>query len=141
MIISIMQPYFFPYIGYFQLIAQSDVFVFYDDVQYIKGGWVNRNRILRNGEPCWLTLPVRKEAFRLAINQRSYELERATVGRVLRRIAAAYLKAPRFEVIFPCVEELVNFGDANVAAFNMNLIEGSPPGSASVPGSSCRRQW
>jgi len=43
--VAIMQPYFFPYIGYFQLIAASDVFVLHDDVQYIKGGWVNRNKI------------------------------------------------------------------------------------------------
>jgi WbqC-like protein family len=64
MIVSIMQPYFFPYIGYFQLAACSDIFVFHDDVQYIKGGWVNRNRILRDGQPRWLTLPVRKAASR-----------------------------------------------------------------------------
>lgn len=49
MIASIMQPYFFPYLGYFQLMAASDLFLL-DDVQYIQRGWVNRNRIL-NGAP------------------------------------------------------------------------------------------
>ncbi|WP_340643645.1 WbqC family protein, partial [Phenylobacterium sp.] len=53
-----MQPYLLPYIGYFQLIAAADVFVIYDDVQYMRGGWINRNRILLNGAPHWLTLPV-----------------------------------------------------------------------------------
>ncbi len=123
MIVSIMQPYFFPYIGYFQLMFQSDIFVFHDDVQFIKGGWVNRNRILRNGEPRWLTLPVRKAASQLAINRRYYQLEQANVERLSRRIEAAYRKAPCFAAIFPVVEELLKFGDANVAAFNVNLIE------------------
>ncbi len=72
MIVSIMQPYLFPYIGYFQLMASADIFVFHDDVQYIKGGWVNRNRILSSGEPCWVTLPVAARAHRLNINQRGY---------------------------------------------------------------------
>lgn len=51
MIASIMQPYFFPYLGYFQLMAASDLFVHLDDVQYIQRGWVNRNCILVNGAP------------------------------------------------------------------------------------------
>jgi hypothetical protein len=123
MIVSIMHPYFFPYIGYFQLIFESDIFVLFDDVQYINRGWVNRNRILRNGEPCWVTLPVRKGSSHLAINQRHYQLEKTDVVRVLRRIEAAYRKAPRFDATFPLIEELLNFGDANVAAFNVNLIE------------------
>jgi WbqC-like protein family len=88
MIVSIMQPYFFPYIGYFQLAACSDIFVFHDDVQYIKGGWVNRNRILRDGQPRWLTLPVRKGASRLTIQQRQYQLDEPVTARVLRRVEA-----------------------------------------------------
>ena len=122
MIVSIMHPYFFPYVGYFQLIFHSDIFVLFDDVQYINLGWVNRNRILRNGKPCWVTLPVRKGSSHLAINQRFYQLERNVV-RVLRRIEAAYRKAPGFAATFPMIEELLNFSDANVAAFNVNLIE------------------
>ena len=53
-----MQPYLFPYIGYFQLMTSADIFVVHDDVQYIKGGCVNRNRILSSDEPRWGTLPV-----------------------------------------------------------------------------------
>ena len=55
-----MQPYFFPYIGYFQLIHDVNIFVVYDDVNYIKGGWVNRNYILLNGEKHLVTLRLRK---------------------------------------------------------------------------------
>ena len=122
-IVSIMQPYFFPYIGYFQLMFQSDISVFHDDVQYINGGWVNRNRILRNGLPCWLTLPVRNASSHLAINQRYYRLDPTDVVRVLRRLAGAYQKAPQFAAVFPVVEELMNFDDKNVAVFNVNLLE------------------
>ena len=58
--IAIMQPYFFPYIGYWQLIHAVDHFVIYDDVNYIKGGWINRNRILINGKPAYITVPLHK---------------------------------------------------------------------------------
>ncbi|MEX2362011.1 MAG: WbqC family protein, partial [Balneolaceae bacterium] len=55
--IAVMQPYFFPYIGYFQLIEAVDEFVFYDDVNYINRGWINRNKILINGEAKYITIP------------------------------------------------------------------------------------
>lgn len=55
-----MQPYLFPYLGYFQLISKVDRFVFYDNVSYIKQGWVNRNRLLVDGEPRYFTVPVSK---------------------------------------------------------------------------------
>jgi hypothetical protein len=124
MIVSIMQPYFFPYVGYFQLIAQSDIFVFYDDVQFIQRGWVNRNRILRDGQACWVTLPVVgvREHYNYAINERRYRLDQADISRLLRQIEAAYRKAPRFREIFPLMHEIMEFRDANIAAFNVNLI-------------------
>ena len=56
--LAIMQPYLFPYIGYFQLLDAADRFVVYDDVQFIKGGWINRNRLLVNGQPWLFTVPV-----------------------------------------------------------------------------------
>ncbi|HAQ27933.1 MAG TPA: hypothetical protein DCQ80_18530, partial [Pseudomonas sp.] len=53
--VSMMQPYLFPYLGYFQLIAHSDAFVLGDDLQYVKASWINRNRVLVNGQPKLLT--------------------------------------------------------------------------------------
>jgi hypothetical protein len=55
-----MQPYFLPSIGYFQLMSVVDKFVLLDDVNFINGGWINRNRIAVNGEPYWMTLPLIK---------------------------------------------------------------------------------
>ncbi len=122
MIIGIMQPYFFPYIGYFQLIAASDVFVFHDDVQYIKAGWINRNRILKDGKPVWITFPVLSAAHDLPINARYYAGDPQTRHRLLRRIEAAYRSAPCIAEIYPLIEEIMGFGEANVAAFNAHLI-------------------
>jgi len=56
--LAVMQPYFFPYIGYYQLMAASDLFVTLDDVSYIKQGWINRNRLLAQGRATWFTAPV-----------------------------------------------------------------------------------
>jgi hypothetical protein len=122
MIIGVMQPYFFPYIGHFQLIAASDVFVFHDDVQYIKAGWINRNRIRKDGKPVWITFPVLSAAHDLAINERYYSGSPQTRGRLLRRIEAAYRSAPHFAEIYPLIEDIMGFGEANVATFNAHLI-------------------
>ena len=124
MIASAMQPYFFPYIGYFQLIAQSDIFVFRDEVQYIKGGWINRNRILdRRGREMWFALPVVAASYRLAINERSYVLEKKNLRHLLGQIENAYVRAANFDEVFPLVRKILEFGDVNVANFNIDLLE------------------
>lgn len=120
--LAIMQPYFFPYIGYFQLIAASDVFVLHDDVQFIKGGWVNRNRILFNGESRMITFPVRKDAYDLPINARSYVNDKQARKDIINLIKQAYAKAPCYSQVFPMLDELLMFEDRNVARFNENLI-------------------
>ncbi len=95
--IAIMQPYLFPYLGYFQLLNSVDLFVLYDDVQYMKGGWINRNRILEKNSPSYLTFPIKKDSTYLNINERSFsELSDMEKRKVLRRIEAAYKDAPHF---------------------------------------------
>jgi hypothetical protein len=121
-IAAIMQPYFFPYIGYFQLMKAVDVFVFYDDVQYMKGGWINRNRILADGEPAWLTLPVRRASVTLPINQRHYLLDGEEISTIKQRLRTSYEKAPFYAQTFPLLSELLDFDDSNVAFFNMHLL-------------------
>jgi len=120
--LAIMQPYFFPYIGYFQLIAASDVFVLHDDVQYIKGGWVNRNRILLNGTSRMITFPVQKDAYDLPINARNYVDDKQARKGIINLIKQAYAKAPCYRQVFPMLEEFLTYEDNNVARFNENLI-------------------
>jgi hypothetical protein len=88
-----------------------------------KGGWINRNRILRDGQPCWLTLPVLKGGSHLTIHQRQYQLDKSVTARVLRRVEASYSKARRFNAVFPMISQLMAVANANVAYFNCNLME------------------
>jgi hypothetical protein len=123
MIASIMQPYLLPYIGYFQLVACSDIFVALDDVQYIKRGWINRNRILLNGKPGWITLPVAYADHRLSIRERRYTQPELHVPKMLRRVEAAYRGAPFFDVVFPFLQDALSLDESNVAAFNLSVLK------------------
>jgi hypothetical protein len=122
MVVAVMQPYFFPYIGYFQLMAACDVFVVLDDVQYIRGGWVNRNRILVNGGPQWITMPVAKADRHHAINKRNYLPDDRLARRLRPRIVGAYRGAPFFDDTMQVVDAVLGCGEANVAAFNTHLL-------------------
>src|SRR5262245_56337118 len=124
MIVSIMQPYFFPYIGYFQLIAQSAVFVFFDAAQYVKRRWIQRNRILDNtGDPAWITLPVADASQKASIAERVYLLGSRDAKRILRRIESTYSRAPGFADVLPLIRGIMGFDDPNVATFNINLLQ------------------
>ncbi|WP_397452441.1 WbqC family protein [Pseudomonas sp. NA-150] len=116
--IAMMQPYLFPYLGYFQLIAAADVFVLGDDLQYIRSGWVNRNRILHNGEGRLITFPLKRDRFDLPINQRqlceNFE-EEAT--RLISLITLSYAKAPYFNQVMPLLERLIRFPVKNLALY------------------------
>lgn len=122
--ISIMQPYLFPYIGYYQMINCSDCFVIADDVQFIKQGWIHRNRILLNGAPSMITLPLNKDSYVLKINERSFAIQEGTKGRstFLNKIVNSYRKAPEFKTVYPLVETIINYDDNNVAKYLINSI-------------------
>lgn len=117
--IAIMQPYIFPYIGYFQLIGAVDVFVSYDDIQYIKGGWINRNRILLNGLPKYITFPVKKGPLNFLINERFLADDIITYEkkRILASLRHSYSKTPFFSVIYPLLEDIINIDEKNVSRF------------------------
>lgn len=120
-----MQPYFFPYIGYFQLMRAVDVFVIYDDVQYINRGWINRNRIRANDAPVWLTMPVHKASRELPINQRHYAFSNGdAVRRIQQLLDASYARSTCYFEAAPLISGFLEFDDANVATFNANLLTG-----------------
>lgn len=123
MVISLLQPYFFPYLGYFQLIAASDVFVVYDDAQFMKNGWVNRNRILGEAGPAWWTYPVEAASHKLPINQRRYVEDRSRYPHsLLAALHHRYRRAPHHGPVMRIVEGIMAFGERGVASFNANLI-------------------
>lgn len=112
-----MQPYFFPYIGYWQLIHAADRFVIYDDVNYIKGGWINRNRILINGEPAYVTAPLSQSSQYKRICD--IALQSGTVWRekLVKMIGNTYRKAPWFDEVFPVIDRIIHNEAQNLAEY------------------------
>jgi hypothetical protein len=104
--VAIMQPYFFPYIGYFQLIGSVDLFIIYDNIKYTKKGWINRNRVLRNGADAVFTVPLRKDSDFLDVRDRAVagDFDR---GKLVNQLREAYRSAPHFDEAFPVVEEAI----------------------------------
>ena len=117
--VAIMQPYFFPYIGYFQLINAVDIFVFYDDVNFIKNGWVNRNRILINGQASYYTLQLKDASSFKLINDITFTDNR---NKLLKSIAVSYGKAPFFKDIFMLLEQCLTIETNKVANVAMNSV-------------------
>jgi hypothetical protein len=122
--LAIMQPYFFPYIGYFQLMNAVDEFVVYDNIQYTKKGWINRNRILVNKVDSQITLPLRKASDYLDVKDRyladSWHTEKI---KMLNRIKESYRKAPQFNATYPIVEHCLLFKDNNLFNFIFNSLK------------------
>lgn len=99
-----MQPYFFPYVGYFQLINAVDVFVFFDDVNYIKKGWINRNHILGNHGRQRITLALTGASQNKLINEIETGEDRS---KLLKTIKHTYSKASEFSRVFPLLESII----------------------------------
>lgn len=116
--VAIMQPYFMPYIGYFQLINSVDEFVIYDTIQYTKKGWINRNRILVNGKDYLITIPIKKGSDYLDVNQR-YLADTKTVDlkRILQVLETTYKRAPYFTDAFPIIEKCILNDKINLFEF------------------------
>lgn len=97
--VAIMQPYAFPYIGYFHLIHASDMFVFYDDVNYIKRGWINRNNLLQTNRSFRFSIPISKPSQSRPINETELALEQGWIDHFRTQLAHAYRKAPHYETV------------------------------------------
>lgn len=110
--IAIMQPYLFPYIGYFQLINSTDLFLIYDDVNFIKQGYINRNNILTANGKARITFPVQSVSSNKLIKELSYS-ERTE--KPLKTIEQSYSKAPYYNSIFPLIKETLETNDRAIA--------------------------
>ena len=122
--IVIMQPYIFPYIGYFQLFKVCDMFISYDDVQFMKGGWINRNKILYHDGPKYITFPVSKAPLNTAIDHCFFH---KNIGKgkkkILSTLRQIYSKAPFFQSVYPRLEDIVKVNENNVARFAENSLK------------------
>lgn len=104
--LAIMQPYIFPYVGYFSLINSSDKILFYDDVNFIKRGWIHRQRILINGKDHLFTIPLDKPSQHKKINETKIS-KQGNREKIVKSIESAYKKAPYFKDVFPIVKNVI----------------------------------
>lgn len=122
--VAIMQPYFLPYLGYWQLMSCVDTFVVYDDIQFTKKGWIHRNRYLNNGSDQMFSLPLKKDSDYLDVVQRqladTWDEEKP---RLMRKIAGAYAKAPGFSEGMAIFEACLNADSRNLFEFVLNSIK------------------
>jgi len=117
-----MQPYFLPYIGYFQLINSVDLFVTYDNIKYTKKGWINRNRMLVNGVDSVFSLPLRKDSDCLIVVERKLAAGFDRL-KLLNQFKGAYARAPYYAEIIPLMEEILFFKDENLFRYVYNSID------------------
>ena len=92
-----MQPYFLPYLGYWQLLNTVDKFIILDDVQFIKRGWINRNKILNDGQKDWLSIPLLNAKISQNINQIEIVNPDEWRPKMLRKIEYNYKKYPSLD--------------------------------------------
>ena len=115
--IGIMQPYFVPYIGYWQLMNAVDKYVVYDDVNFIKGGWINRNRILINGKPQYINIPMIGASPFKHINEVGIDKNPRIMDKNLRTLEMAYRRAPYYEQVYPLMKRIMSCTAENLAQF------------------------
>jgi hypothetical protein len=115
--LAVMQPYLFPYLGYFQLVHAVDRFVFADDFTYIKGGWINRNRLLVNNEPAYFTVPLKHTSSTTLIKDVLIDDSGRLAWRrpLLRTLENFYRRAPGFADVFPLVRDVIMAPTAAIA--------------------------
>jgi hypothetical protein len=115
-----MQPYFFPYIGYFQLLNSVDKFVIYDDVNFIKGGWINRNLILLNGDKSYINVLMNGSSSFKKINEIKIDKNRY---KSIFKIEQAYKNAPYFHEFFPVLKEIILNDSDQLSIYLTNSIK------------------
>jgi hypothetical protein len=124
--LGINQPYFFPYIGFWQLMNAVDEYVIADNLHFIKQGYIQRNKILVNKEPQYFKVPLHKPSQNKLINETELSLDEAEVEKMLHTLKCAYAKAPNFEKVYNLVKEVLEFGlkeeGKNLALFLENEI-------------------
>lgn len=117
-----MQPYFLPYIGYWQLIATVDKFIILDDVNYINRGWINRNRILSNKAPTWLTIPLVGASQNKLIFDLEILKDDGWSSKIEKLVSHSYANSPQFDSIFYFFQHLLSDAQGNLSNFLLKSI-------------------
>ncbi len=120
--VAIMQPYFMPYIGYFQLINAVDEFIIYDDVNFINKGWINRNNILAIDKANLFTIPLIGASQNKLINEIEILNDGKWKQKLLKTIEQSYKKAPLFSEFFPFLAEIVQSKENQLSGYIYDSI-------------------
>jgi hypothetical protein len=115
--LAIMQPYFLPYIGYFQLMSAVDKLVLLDDVNFITGGWINRNRVAVKGQPHWLTIPLVKASQNRLINEIEIVNDPFWTRKIMRTVELSYPGSLFAGEILPLLSEMLQEARGSLSAF------------------------
>lgn len=122
--IGIMQPYFFPYLGYFQLIKKSDRFILFDDVQYIRHGWINRNRILKPGQGWqYIVVPLQKHSQTDLIRDIASLDNNEWKQKIIRQLDHYRKKARHYEVTIDLVNRCLDTPETNLVKLNARALK------------------
>jgi hypothetical protein len=121
LIAVILQPSYIPWRGYFDQIRRADVFIFYDDVQYDKHGWRNRNQIKTANGKQWLTIPVHSQGVTQGIAIRDVQIDWRTAWpeKHLKALTSSYARTPYFKQYLPMLEEFYARHDTCIADFTI----------------------
>src|SRR2546428_11706595 len=122
--LAIMQPYFLPYVGYFQLINAADLFIVYDNVKYTKKGWINRNRFLLNGKDAVFSIPLKKDSDSRDIRDREIS-PGFNKSKLLNQIREAYRRSPHFERDFALVRRIGLDKETHFVKFIRDFVQGT----------------
>ena len=121
--LAIMQPYIFPYFGYFQLLNLVEKFIIYDDVTFIKKGWINRNKVLLNGKEHMFTVPLKNSGQNVLIKDLELHVNELWIKKFLMTIEHAYSKASYFKKVFSIIESIVNINSKHLKDWHINSFE------------------
>ena len=113
--LAVMQPYLFPYVGYFQLVSRVDRFVFLDDVNFINRGWINRNQMLLSDSVKWFTIPVLGSSQNRRINELHVQADGTWRRKLLSSVRHSYGKAPCFEQAYALLEDIILAGETSLS--------------------------
>lgn len=119
-----MQPYFFPYIGYFQLINAVNEFIIYDNIEFSRKGWVQRNRVLSGNSEAFISLPIKKGSDYLDIDKRfladSWPIERE---KMLNKLKETYKISPMFSDVYPILDHSLRSNELNLFRFLVTSLQ------------------
>ena len=126
MMCSILQPHYLPWVGYFSMIKSVDMFIFFDDVQFIKREWKNRNKIRKTNESSdytWLSVPIKKDSQRKNINICEIDYSDDWQSEHLNKIRNVYANTPHFLEIYDLIEKNLKKKHKFLSDLNIDLIK------------------